>query len=377
MANLEEVQKIHPMTGEQGTFYIITCDDGSDVGTTWDQHEAVRLMRRAQRLDKMKATEEQPEEPKPEKKPELASPGLPKREPSEPEPPMEKAAEPVGGRPIYDYVESRDPYYTIEMFIEDTGEDHEQIWKESFIDKSTNFLEKAKPTATETPDKEDKGPAHGLYAKARAHGDAIAHTAAADIKAKADELIATLNATKEQRVAEEKDKYVEENTLTHDEAIEIVTKENEEKVKAAAEANQAQIKADDEKKKAENDAQRQQEDATREGQLQDSFDSGDKHCADGPDKVVSLVNNTVTDFIKKTALQEVNRVKTEKDNIDAYVEAKAKELGEKEVTEKNTKILEAARNEVAMENKAKEKANTDAFQSMKTALLKIFGQIGL
>lgn len=273
--------------------------------------------------------------------------------------------------------EEKDNYYTMEMFIIDTGEDHKKIWKEAFIDKSTNFFDKGEPTSTETSNKTDNDKAHELYNKAKAHGDKIAKAEAALIKAKADAMIKAAEATKEKRVAEETEKYVKENTLTHGEAVKIVTQDAEKQNDAAHEENQNAIKKQAEEQQAENENKRKKEESTRENQLKENFESGDKRCADGPDKVVSLINNSITDFIKKTAEQETNRVKEANQNVDAYVESKSKEQGEKQVTKLNNAILELTRSEVAMKKKMEQKLKTDAFTNGKTSMMKFMGQIGL
>jgi len=376
MAFIETEEKFHPVTGEKGTYYTVRYNDGLKLGSTWDKPESIRLFKYAERIDQM---ESEGSVTPPQN---VISGTVDNSVSSTPvEPEEETIEEPkfqeVGGQPIYVYIESTKPYYTIEMFIGDTGEDHEKIWKEAFIDKSTNFFVTAQPTSTETPDKADRSLAHVLYQKATAHGDAIAHTASGDIKGKADILISTVEETKEQRVKEATDKYVEEHTLTHDEAIKIVIKENEEKLEEQHTKNQQAVNDNYDDKKGENDTKRGEEENRREDQLVNNFGAGDKHCADGPDKVVSLVNNSVTDFIKKTAEQEMNRVKEATHNVEAYIEAKSKEEGEKIVTKKNNEILEVARKEVAMIEKAKQIKLVESITEIRTNAMKILGQLGI
>ena len=379
MAKIIEEQKVHPITGEMGTFCLITTNDGSEVGSAWstDTTRIRKLYERAERLDSASMPKPAREE---KEEPDSGGGADIKKTIPEPEPAPESErgkGEAHSGEPLYGYVESVEPYYTIEMFIDDTGEDHEEIWKEAFIDKSTNFLEQAQPTSTETPDKSDKDLAHDLYAKAQAHGDAIAHKEAGIIKgliaAQRAAYKATAYATIPQKIAE----YVSENSISLDEAMKKVETDAEQQKEEHETKTEEEIQATTDADQAENDAVQAKEDATRESQLKESFQSGDKHCADGPDKVVSLINNTVTDFIRKTLAQEEQRAKVDRDNVDADVESKVKQQGEKAVSVKNAATMEVARNIVAMKKKLEEKVKIVADQAKQSALLKIFGMLGV
>lgn len=268
-------------------------------------------------------------------------------------------------------------YYTLEMFKADTGKDYKKKWKEAFIDKSTNFLETGEPTSSETVEKSDNSLAHELYQKAKNTGQKISDAATLAIIAKADAKIKTAAATAVASIPKKIKEYISKNAITLDQAVQQVTTPAEDQKSESQDKTNTNIKKEDELSSADNNIKKSKNKKKRDKKLNDDLDKGDKKCADGPDKVVSLINNAITEHIEKTKAQEELRIKEAQDAADATVEAIVANEGEKAVTLVNQEMLEIARSKVAIENKIKKKVKIIADKTSHTVKLKLAAILGL